>query len=433
MRNKKTLRNSFEKTENLNSSFSARFYFIFILFLFWTLSQILIPIKFLPYEILVKIEFLKTTIPVTLIVISVFLYRDLIKIDRFLWPFFAFLVFIIGIGIFKYIFFPSFPVEDIIKYVLWIIAMFFVLPRIFNTLAKIRFYLKYSLILLCISLIIASLVIVNLDLDITLFLVEERAELIYGNPLYFAGILYTILCSSLILLRLSPSNFGRVLLYIIVFTSVLLIYLATARTFLLASLILFIVYYYNTNDNFKKLFWLFIIPVIILIIFFFKDIDINAISSNRLSIWKNALYNDMSFWKFIFGTTDSGYIKELSLESGEIVVQTMQRFAVDNSYIEIFINTGIIGFILFIMGLHYFLSKNYIRIIFNKKHYKKSFRFFYLSYAVFISLLIAGFFYGHYPSLGNTLNSVLFPVTISVILLYRTEAIKIIRNQKNEI
>ena len=184
-----------DKTENLSSSFSARFYFVFVMFLIWTLSQILIPIKFLPYEILVRIEFFKTGIPVILIILSIFLYGNEIKLYRFLWPFFAFLIFIISIGIFKYMFFSYSPgiIEEIIKYVLWIISMFFIFPKIFNTLPKIRLYLKYSVILLSLFLVITSIVLFYLDIDITLFIEEERAELIYGNPLYFAGILFHFL------------------------------------------------------------------------------------------------------------------------------------------------------------------------------------------------------------------------------------------------
>ena len=101
------------------------------MFLLWTLSQILIPIKFLPYEILSEIEFFKTTIPLGLVIVSTILYINRLKLHTFLWPFFAFSVFILSIGIFKYVFFTYSPgvLEDIVKYILWIISMFIVSDR----------------------------------------------------------------------------------------------------------------------------------------------------------------------------------------------------------------------------------------------------------------------------------------------------------------
>ena len=88
-------------------------------------------------------------------------------------------------------------------------------------------------------------------------------------------------------------------------------------------------------------------------------------------IWKDALSNGIKFPNIFIGNFDLGYTKELMLESGEVVEQSLQRYAVDNTYIELFINTGIIGFILFILGLKNLLSMKRMNINFEKMKVKK--------------------------------------------------------------
>jgi disulfide bond formation protein DsbB len=209
-------------------------------------------------------------------------------------------------------------------------------------------------------------------------------------------------------------------------SSLFLIYIATARTFLLGSAVFLLVYYYNTKKNIKKILWVFMLPLLFGISIYIKEVDINSVSSNRLFIWKEALSNGMNVWKLIFGNFDDvDYVKKMELASGDVVVQTMQRYAVDNVYIEVFINSGLIGFFLFLLGLKNILSKKMIKQLGNSGEVKKLTRVFYIAYAILISLLVSGLFYGHFPSFGNSLNSVLFPAVISIIFVFRNYILKL--------
>ena len=384
----------------------------------WTFSQILIPIKFLPQGLLIKIEIFKSAIPIFLAIVSIILYRNSIRLNVFLWPFIAFVFYLVLTSILKYFIINTSAniFDDILKYFLWTTVMFFVFPKIFNTLYKVRFFLKYSIILIVFFIILTTIFFISQGVNPLLFIVEGRMELFYGNPLYLGGISYTVLCSSIILLKLFPSTLLRYFLNFSVILSFLLIYLATARTFLLATVVMFIIYGYNTNKYFKSIIWVWIFPFLIGTYYFFNNLDYNELSSNRLYLWKEALAANSNIKNLIFGNFDLGYVKSLKLDSGESVVQSFQRYAIDNTYIEIFINTGVIGFFLFIIGLKNILSlKNYWLVIFNKTRKLK--KIFYISYSVLISLLVSALFYGFYPSFGNTLNSVLFPVVISILFL----------------
>ena len=46
-----------------------------------------------------------------------------------------------------------------------------------------------------------------------------------------------------------------------------------------------------------------------------------------------------------------------------------------------------------------------------------------ISYAIFTSVVVSGFFYGHYPSLGNTINVAVLPAVLSVIFLVNRHTI----------
>ena len=68
----------------------------------WTFSQILIPIKFLPQGLLIKIEIFKSAIPIFLAIVSIIIYRNSIRLNVFLWPFIAFVFYLVSTSILKY-------------------------------------------------------------------------------------------------------------------------------------------------------------------------------------------------------------------------------------------------------------------------------------------------------------------------------------------
>ena len=411
--------NSLLSLNPVESKLSVKFYSILFLFMIWTFTQILIPIKFLPYEILIKVEFYKSAIPIFLATISLILYIKNLRLYTYLLPFIFFILFVIISSLIKFAFYTYSEVifYDIFKYILWIVGMLIVFPKIFDSMYKIKLLLKYNVVLIFYFLTLSTIFLLYTGVDPVLFVSEERMELLYGNPLYFGGILYTLLCSSSLLLWLTPSKYEKFYLTLFIIISLYLIFLTNARTFILASIIFFSLYFYFSNKNFKLFFWLLIFPFFIGLSIYFSYLDFNDLSSNRLSIWKDALSNGVKFPNIFIGNFDLGYTKELTLDSGEVVEQSFQRYAVDNTYIELFINTGVIGLILFILGLKNLLSIKRMNINFINNESKKGKNIFIIAYSVLISLFFSAIFYGHYPSFGNTLNSVLFPAIVSVLIL----------------
>ena len=70
----------------------------------WTLTQILIPIKFLPYDILIKVEFYKSAIPIFLVTISLILYIKNLRLHTYLLPFSFFILFVAVSSLIKFAF-----------------------------------------------------------------------------------------------------------------------------------------------------------------------------------------------------------------------------------------------------------------------------------------------------------------------------------------
>lgn len=421
-----------EKCLYLKPIFSARFNIALSLLLLWTLAQLLVPINFLPYDVLRNIEHLKTTIPILAIMLLTLLYVKKLLVNNILWPFFLFNILVLTIFFIKYFFLGvGFSIsQDLFKYVAWSVAIFILFPSILNSLYKVKIFLRVSVILISLFFIFITLIILYFNIDV-LYFNSGRLGLFYKNPLYLGGIFYSLLCASLILRELSDSNFEKRILVVLIVASMWVIYLSYARTFALSIFVIYLAYSFNIGNNFKKLllFNFFILFLIIAAYFIFlENINLNKISSGRLLNWESTMNNDVDYIQFILGSyVDSSYDQMIYNDSGIAFKQTFQRFANDNAYLEIFINTGAIGLLLFILGLKRLFPTGMMRRLKKVDREGRLVRILSLTYAILISLIIAGFFYGAFPSIGNTMNSIVFPVVVSIILILKRHIIAIRR------
>lgn len=150
-----------------------------------------------------------------------------------------------------------------------------------------------------------------------------------------------------------------------------------------------------------------------------NDAAVNSLSSGRIANWSAALENFDS-WNILWGNDGSyNYADALVAADNERIESTFQRYAIDNSYIEMFANTGVIGLSLFIWGLvNIFLLNDYINKHISKDDIELR-RVVSFAYSILVSLVVSAFFYGHYPSIGNTINPVVFfPVFCIIFLAY---------------
>ncbi len=419
-----------EKTSNNRHSYIkprliTKFNLVLLMFMLWMMSQLVIPIKFLPVELVLKVEGLKVIIPIVVILISILLYIDKLVLNKTTWPFALFAGIVMISSLVKYIYLQS-NINSLyvpIMYVIWVIVMFVLSPTVFNSILKIRVFLR-CIMLTFIIFIATSILLVNyFGIDSELFYSDGRFEFIYGNPLYLAGVAYSIVCCSLMLIMLSNSNIEKKVLLLFIICAIWVIFIAYARTFMVAALVLTLVYGYNSSKNIRKLL-LFSFPILILVLMLsvqHSTFDtLNDLSSNRFLVWSDGFFRYMNGLNILFGANfDSSYSKYNVLEGGEHIAQSYQRFSIDNGYLMILIKYGLVSLLFFIWGLINLYRYN-PPVKFNTFYdLKNSTKILSVAYGVLASIIVSSFFYGYYPSLGNTMNSSVLPVVISIIFILR--------------
>lgn len=407
-----------------------KFTLVLSIFASWTLAQLIIPIKFLPYSIASQLEIFKMMIPAIGIMFCSLLYANKLKFSTIGVPFFLFGAFVLIKVLIGFLLSP----KDLdyfftpIMYLCWIVIMFITAPSIFNSVPKIRTLLRCMLATFGIVAITSIWFIVFFGIDESALYKDGRFTYIYSNALYLGAISFSIICSSLMLIELSNSKVERKLLLLFVIICSGAIIASFSRTFIVGLLVLLFFYGINKQVKNKNFFFFFTLSLasmsllILLILIINNQLissdTLNALSSNRLSTWFGAFQEDFNGFEIIWGGDGSTQSNKVWVSSDGVSLDaSFSRYAIDNTYIEILVNTGLIGMFLFLWGLvNTLLTIRSTRLrLSGIEGGKELVGILSVSHAVFISIIVSALFYGHYPSLGNTINSVALPAALSII------------------
>ena len=245
--------------------------------------------------------------------------------------------------------------------------------------------------------------------------------------------------------ELSEVSWEKNLLLLLILLSLLAMVLASSRTYILASSILFLFYFWHKGGFFRKFSWIILVGCMLFFLKMLWSLSIaenyfdylNSRSSGRLIVWLNQLKYmmlDGIEWKALIGNgiyaTTGG--QTIQLAEGR-VAQTFTRFAIDNLYIEMFIMQGAIGLTLFVWGLvRLFAKRNMFRKLKGSMAGKGRLRrVLSIAYGSLFGILVSAVFYSHFPSLGNTVNSIVFPASIAIIfIIARDVRLRNIRNKR---
>lgn len=424
-----------------------RFNFVLFFFVSWLLAQLFLPIKFLSFSFLESFSYLKALIPAIGVVGCVFLYVDKVKFIKRGIPFYLFCALCITKSVLlilieqKYLgyYFTS------IMYVLWVIVLFVVSPSVFDSQEKIERFLRYVVITFSFFAILCSSLIVFLGIDFSLLYRDGRFTFVYSNPLYLGGIAYSMFCCCFMLNGFSHSKAEKILLFSLSVICFWAIFESFSRTFMLGILYLLIVelnYKFKLHSSSRLL--IASVIMITFLSFYLTELvnntglgaeDINQLSSNRIENWSIVLDESGRWWSVIFGGDGTAqYDATLISAESDVVRASFERFSIDNAYIELFVNNGLIGLGLILWGL-FGISRmaNFSSLIQSEKG-KDVLGITSRAKSVFGSLVITAFFYGHFPSLGNAINAVVFPAALSVIFLADGHAVttRIIKRFKHD-
>lgn len=410
-----------------------RFNVVLFIFVFWTLLQAIIPMQILPIGLVKEIEYLKSVFPAFGMLICGFIYLDKLKGNNVFLPFGLFCLFvfcnvsfrlILGGDNIKYLAHP-------IMFIVWAFCMFMLAPSIFDSLFKVRRFLRFSIFVLVPVILFSSLWAYSHEYEIARIYSGHglRYLFAYLHPGYLGGVCYSIICGSLMLRELSDVSWEKNLLLLFILVFWVLIVLASSRTYILASTILFLFYFWHKGRFFKKLSWIILVGCMLFFLNLLWNSSIvencfdylNSRSSGRLMIWLNQL-NYMMLdgidWKVLIGkgiyaTGD----QVIQLAEGR-VTQSFARFAIDNLYIEMFIMHGAIGCSLFFWGLYRLFSRwkvfGKLKLIPGGVRYKNLLS---IAFGSLMGVLIGSLFASIFPSVGNTINSIVFPTSVAMIFI----------------
>jgi len=404
-------------------------------FVFWTLSQAIMPMQILSFGLVNEVEDLKSMVPAFGILICGLIYIDKLKINEIFLPFILFCLFAFLNASFHLI-----VTGDNIKYLsqsimffAWTFCMFILVPSVFDSLYKIKKLLGYSIFVLVFVVLFSSLWAYSHGFEIARIFGGSglRYSFVYINPLYLGGICYTVLCGSLMLRELSEVNLEKNLLLLCIFLSMVVIVLANTRTYIVASLILLLIYFWHKGGFLKKISWIILVGFVLLSLRTFWGLCIeenyldylSGRSSGRLIVWlaqfKHTMLDGIE-WKALLGNgiyTTGGQV--IQVAEGR-VTQTFTRFAIDNLYLEMLIMQGAIGLTLFVWGLVRLLAKgNMFSELKGMAEEGRLRSVLSIAYGSLWGIVVGAVFYSHFPSLGNTTNSVVFPASLAMIFTIR--------------
>jgi len=439
---------SVNQVGKMPKSFDLKTNFVLAVFVLWSLLQAVFPLQFLPFDLVQSMSQLKVLLPALGILLSCLINLDRLKLNNIAVSFLLFCLFTF-MNIFLQMLFTGVDFKQLsqpVLYLIWTICMFVLVPSVFNNLSKIKIFLWITVLLLVFTVIysIYYSYISGFKIMDTYGGSREgavRYSFSYLNPSYLGGICYSVICSCLMLQSLSKYKWQKILLLSFILLSFVMLYLSSSRTYILGTSVLYIYYFWYKGGLWSKLARIMVLFSLVLFIQILLKLSIddgflyslNFYSSNRLAIWLNEIHDKMLNgveWKIFVGNgfIIPDWIQGIVLAEGR-VEKGFMRYAVDNLYLEFFILHGIIGLILFLRGLIYVIKT--ISMINELSERVKMLKIpFIIAHGSIMGLIVGGFFCSHFPSLGNTVNSLVFPVSVGIIFICK-ECLQKIRNKES--
>lgn len=408
---------------------------VLVLFVIWSISQTVMAMQFLSFELVSTFNYLKSIVPAMIIFVSMLLYFDKIRSNVFFMPFLLFGLFAFTNTSFHIIIEGSkdwMQLSQPTMTIMWVICMFGIVPVAFDSFFKIQRFLLFTTGVTLLLVLISSLWAFLHGYDVMKTYGGSRAggirySFAYQNPTYMAGILYSILVGFLMLKELVTIRWQKILIIAILCIAAIGIFMTDSRTYFLATFILLFFYVRGWGGFYKLISWLILVSIVSFILYslFDKNItvtEINSMSSNRIQIWIDTfdqLMSDGMEEKILtgIGLYAPEWDQSINLAEGS-VSKSFTRLAIDNVYMEVFVLHGLIGFVLFVRAIMILINKlQKIRKLINNCNERRLKKQFDIAYGAIVSISISAFFCSHFPSLGNTLNSIVFPAAISLIFV----------------
>lgn len=387
---------------------------IYPLLFAWTVAQPIAVLDLLPLDVRISLFFWKNIIGVFVILVGLFLLltgisrgytpiinKPLLAISL-IFPFYS---------LFSMLFREAgTSIEEQILYFLWPLALYLVFPPLFATLAHQR---KGIWMMLLANLVILSIgILPYLRQENFASWLDYRYRVAFGftQPNIYSASWAMIFASSLYLLLGDINKIQRYFLYGAGTAAIIFIFLARSESMLLMSIGVLLIYLILESQLSQQI-WIGIGWVVAAISLpflarFLNPESLNNISSGRIQVWQRTW--ELNFEEAVIIDYFTG--KSLLLPgnihyTGERMGFQAARAQSDNAYIARFLQSGLIGFLLyfvpFILMLRFMFMWRQQVIGVNRK---------YISWviSVWFSVFLSIWALDIIPSFGNVINIFLF-------------------------
>jgi O-antigen ligase len=333
----------------------------------WSASQLISVLWFLPGMALVILHHSKNILGTLVVAWSLLVVllqlsqRRVIQFDKkififaLLFPFYVTLINIVRLEI---------SWKEVLLYWFWVTGVYLVLPAMLQgehlrrQAIKVLFWTNFMVLLAGISLGV---------LKGQYYVIGHGDRMVFSflHPNYYSNSWLIVFAMAFYFALTGKRNLIKIAAILLMLGSVVFMLLAGSRNTLVASMIL-IAYYilFNKNRSFLSKFTaIFITVSLIILAFLFINPSagkIDQITTGRLSIWRMTLeanLNRASAVDYLLGFGKYQIKGFPDDPSKTYSTQDLTRNHVDNAYLDIFLQNGIIGFLLFFIPLAILMSR----------------------------------------------------------------------------
>lgn len=401
-----------KNTSYMDLSTGSRIIFLFLLGL-WSASQLISVLAFLPFSVISILYNLKNILGAILVAWSFLLIlikvlqHKIILSDKGLFLFallFPFYVTLINIVTY------NLSWKEVLLYWLWVTAVYLVFPVM---LQDKRLRRKAINVLFWTNLLILFIGIFLGILKGSYYVVEHGNRMVFYfiHPNYYCNswlIIFAISFYFTVTVKLKVLNYVALVLLPI---SLMFMLLAMSRNTLVSSMMLIVIYVLLTRRwsvLLKCTATFFMLSAFIVLILLVKPSvsEIDKTSSGRLSIWKMTLagnLNKASAMDYLLGI---GKYKVVGFpedqDKSAFRKEHGARDHVDNAYLDIFLQDGIIGFLFFFIPILIIMRRTMVNAISAADDlFSRQAR---IAFAFWVGLLIQMGTTSIIPSFGNIVN-----------------------------
>ena len=397
------------------SSKGSEVVFLFLLGL-WSASQLVSVLGFLPGMAFVVLHHSKNILGVIVVVWSLLVIllqlsqRNVIQFDKsifiiaLLFPFYVTLINIVRLEI---------SLKEVLLYWFWVAGVYLALPamlqgeHIRRQAIKVLFWT--NLLVLCVGIFLGVL-------KGQYYVIGHGDRMVFSflHPNYYANSWQIVFAMAFYFALTAKRNLWKIGAFVLIVGSIVFMLLAGSRNTLVASLILVVCYIlFNKRWSFLSKFTaIFLTVSIIMLAFLFINPSagkIDQITTGRLSIWRMTLeanLNRASALDYLLGC-GKYQVKGFLDDPGKTYsTQELTRSHVDNAYLDIFLQNGLIGFLLFFIPLVIIIRRTRLNAASaTDDHAARQAR---IALGCWVGILVQMTTASVIPSFGNVINIFLF-------------------------